>query len=742
MDELYDFQDVEPRISDLWEEKDCFATAIDSSRKPFSMYLTPPNASGPMHIGNALMIAIQDILARYYRALGKPTLWVPGIDHGGYETQVTFEKNLEKESDDKSNYSNAKLYDEIKKFVDRNSTLIKHQIRRMGASVDWTRFRFTMDETSLKSVVQTFQKMVSQNLIYRRPYMVYYCPSCSTLLSDIELKEIKEEAPEYFIKFPFENSDQYLVLATTRPEFLFAATYVLIDTDMPNQEYKNHIGKTLINPTTGSPVKIIAGKRKFNPEKTGYHLAPFSPSYLKYDYEYTLRNNLPSQNLLDWEGKLIERHPGNTPAEAREKEITFLQEHSSIDHIDQHHEISAFLCKKEHHVESLIIFTWFLKFDDEKTPLRQPTLDAIKREGLMVFPKWREKGLFEWIGKMPDWPIARQNIWGIKIPIWYEISNPAEFLVWFIDRQGNRQYGNLKNFLDHDIPFEEITSGLQRMYAMAGDARWVLEKEPGKLYLPETDSFDTWFSSGQWASLAFGDLESKDFTYFYPSQSTVLGYDLIRLSIARKLILSYYLTGKLPFKIVYLHRLIKGNDNRKMSKSLENAVPLEYYLDTYGVDATRMALISYTMEREDFMLTEDRLNFFKQFGARLWELGHLVDLANQHSIHPLQKAELRPNDKKLVMEIEALAKQVGMLIEKYSFENAEDALCHFLPSLENYAQAMQAEDNVSASLSVLKHVYKEYLILLHPFMPFMTEGLNSNLYVGSKALAATGWPTR
>jgi valyl-tRNA synthetase len=735
MEESYDYKEVEPRIADLWEKSDCFTPRIEPSKRPFSIYLTPPNASGPMHVGNALMVAIQDVLARYHRAAGEPTLWIPSIDHGGYETQVTFEKKLEASGDDKANYTSPELFSVIKKFVDENSSLIKSQIKRLGASVDWTRFRFTMDKTSLKSVAQMFGKMVSQNLIYRRPYMVHYCASCSTLLSDIELKEVKERTPEYFIKFSIEGTDQHLILTTTRPEFLFAATHVLVHPH--DEKYAGYIGKILINPTTGNPVKIVASKRKFDPKEAEPFLSPFSPSYDKYDYEYTLRNDLPSRNLLDWEGKLVERYPGDTPAEARAKEVTFLEKKGFIEHIDQEKEDSAFFCKKEHRVENLVILTWFLKFDDEKTPLRKPGLDAIKKEGLVVLPRWREKGLLEWISKMPDWPIARQNVWGIKIPVWYEISDSSKFIVWFIDRRGERLYGVLKSFLDQGISIDEISVGLERIYATAENARWTLDREPGKLYLPETDSFDTWFSSGQWSSIVFGDADSKDFAYFYPSQSIVLGYDLIRLSIARELVLSQYLTGKLPFKVVYFHRLIKGNDNRKMSKSFGNVIPLEFYLDNYGVDVTRMALISYTVEQDDFILAEERLAFFKKFASRLWELGYLVDLINEHPVGPLRIEALALQDKNLITEVESLAKRVGSYVEKYSFTYAEDALCDFLALLEGYARQIEPKNNVPVSLSVLGYVYKKYITLLHPFMPFMTEELNSNLYQGSVLLAET-----
>ncbi|MDO8482406.1 MAG: class I tRNA ligase family protein [bacterium] len=738
MEKYYNHKEVEARISQMWEQGNYFISHIDPTKKPFSIFLTPPNASGGMHIGNMLMIAIQDILARYHRAKGKSTLWIPGTDHGGYETQVTFERELEKRGKNRLEYRKKDLFTEIQHYVEGNNELIKSQIKTMGASVDWSRFRFTMDEESLAAVAETFRKMVSDNLIYRRSYMVNYCASCGTVLADIELHEQKENLPLYFIKFPVENSEEYLALATTRPEFLFAVTHVLVHPQ--DKRYAHHIGKILKNSITGNRVEVIASKRKFDPEQCEPFLSPFSPSYNNYDYGYTLRNSIPSRNLLDWDGNMLERYPGIKPALAREKEVAFLKSGEHVEKVDDAYTDSVFLCKRGHAVESMITLTWFLKLDDEKKSLKKSALAAMRKEGLVVFPRWREKGLIGWLEKMHDWPIARQNVWGIKIPIWYDVSDPSKFMVWFVDTKGEKQYGNLKNFLDKVISLEEISSGLERIYADEG-APWVLEKEEGKIYLPETDTFDTWFSSGQWATIVFGNLDSPDFSYFYPSDSIVIGHDLLRLSVARKLLLSPYLTGTLPFKKVYLHHLLKGVDGQKMSKSLGNAVSLEYYLETFGADVTRMALISYTTLQEDFIFDEERLIFFQEFSHRLWSMGQIVSLANEYSLDFSESLQFSNDDKKIRQDLDRLTAAVGVNIERYSFAYAQEKLCQFLSGLEKYAQDIQAKINIEVSLSVLKDVYAGYLTLLHPFMPFMTEELYLNLYNPTLPLAVSPWPS-
>jgi valyl-tRNA synthetase len=740
MEDYYNHKDVEKEVISIWDKNNIFIPKINYNKKPFSIFLTPPNASGGIHIGNALMIAVQDIMARRNRINGIPTLYVPGTDHGGYETQITFEKELKKEGKDKVSYTNQELFEIIKKFVENNNNIIKKEIKSLGCSVDWSKFRFTMDAESIKSVFNTFSKMISDNLIYRRPYMVNYCPLCATILADIELKESTQNNPLYFIKFFLKDSNEYISLATTMPEFLFSVSHVLIH---PNDErYAKYIGKTLINPITKNTVEIIESKRKFDPDQAANPLSPFLPSCKKYDYEYTLKNKLPAHNLLDWEGKMIERYPNIKPEEARKKESDFLKKNNLIEKIDESFIDSVFFCKNGHKIENIIMLTWFLNIDDPKISLRKNALAAIEKENLNVIPGWRKKGLIQWIEKMSDWPIARQNVWGIKIPIWYDVSDPSKFTVWFIDKNKKRHNGNLKEFLDNKISLQEIEAGLEKIYA-SESASWTFKKENNKTYLPETDTFDTWFSSGQWGTIVFENLSQKDFTYFYPSDSIVIGYDLLRLSVTRKILLSQYLNNKLPFKNVYLHRLIKGLDGQKMSKSLGNSVSLEYYLEKFGADVTRMALTSYVISQEDFSFSEDKLEYFKKFTDKLWEIGLLADLANQHKIKKFIFENLSLEDKAILAAVDKLNQSVDSLIAKFLFTYAQDKICDFLSYIEEYTQNIKNLKDpikIKQSLSVLQFAYKKYLIITHPFVPFLTEKIYQDLYRPQIPLAGTEWP--
>lgn len=731
MEDIYNFKEVEPKVRRLWEEGMYFAPGKNSAQRPYSMFFMPPNASGPMHVGNALMIAIQDVLARYHRAKGESTLWVPGTDHGGYETQVTYEREMGKQYEEINARSRKELFGVIEKFVEHNNEVITGQIKAMGASVDWSRFRFTLDEPSLLFVHEMFKKMVSDNLVYRSSYMVNYCSSCATVLTDIELKDAPVSLPRYFVKFPHKNEDGHLSIATLHPEFLFAVTHVLVHPQ--DARFAQYIGRVLSNPITGHDVHVVESKRKFDATQAE-PLSVFSPSHKSYDFEYALRHGLPARNLFDWGGAMVEGYPGARPEEARAKVLEQLSASGSIESVDTSSDVE-FLCKKGHVVQKVIRMTWFLNLDDEKISLRTGALDALQKEKPIIHPRWREKGLVDWIRKMHNWPIARQNVWGIKIPLWYEVSDPGLFTVWFLTKEGSRRHGNLQTFLDAGISFDEIAEGLERIYAAEGVA-WTLQKEEGKQYLPETDVFDTWFSSCVWGVLIFGDVASAKDSDFYPSDVIVLGHDLIRLFIARKILLGCYLTKKLPFKRVYFHQLLKSADGQKMSKSAGNVVPLDHYLETYGADVTRMALVSYTGLQEDFVFANERLEFFTAFSGRLWKMGRVCNAANTYSIGKYTPHLLSAEDTALLSELADMRRASSVAIEKYFLAQAQEKLVLFLERLEHYAEAMLLRDDAEQALAVFYHAFREYITALHPCMPFMTEELNSALYRPTEPLAA------
>ena len=721
LDQEYNFKAVEKEVQDKWASSDCFSYKNAEQKKRFSMFLTPPNASGPIHVGNALMVAIQDILARYYRTNGYSTLWVPGIDHGGYETQVTFEREREAagENFSREEWRSRDLFSAIESFVEENKSLISQQLKSLGASVDWSKLRYTMDDSSLDSVQKMFQKMVDDNLVSRQSYMMNYCSDCATVLADIELKKEKSESTLYRVSFPFSDGSNSLAVGTVNPEFLFSAKYILVHPH--DVRFCDYIGAKLINPVSGEEVEILTSERKLNLHEEVPYLEPFLPSFNRFDYEYAIRHGLEAEDLLDWDGRLKVRHEGLFPDEAREREIEALNEVGAIDSTETK-EVETSRCKKGHVVNNIIRDTWFLDVDG-KVSIRSMALKALEEEDPKIYPAWRKKGLVDWIGKMHNWPIARQNAWGIRLPVWYEVTDASKFLVWFFDEEGERRYGNLQEFLNEGLYFDEIVDGLQRVYAES-DCQWVTEREEGKRYLPETDTFDTWFSSGAWATIVYESLEGVDFEEVYPSNTLILGHDLLRLSVARKVMLSTYLSGQLPFKRVYMHPLLLGADGQKMSKSIGNVESLESYLNKYGADVTRMGLTAYSGQTEDFSFENEKLDDYAEFVEKIRQLARVYFAFTESGLIPDNNINFKRS--RILNKINRLKIAIGKDVENHYFARAQNQAVDFVGDFQRCLDYILEKDDMTVAKEFMK-AFEEYLLILHPFAPHLTEYLHQNM---------------
>jgi valyl-tRNA synthetase len=731
MNELDDVKKREEYAQELWEKSGAFMAPAHPFRRPFSMFLVPPNASGPLHIGNALMIAIQDPLARYHRMKGDPTLWIPGTDHGGYETQITFEKELEQAGGVREDFAPHELHAAIQDFVTDNNKTIDSQISSLGASVDWSRRRFTLDHDGCASAEQIFDRMLDDDLIYRRSYMVHYCTSCATVLADIELKRTEEPSERYVVRFADRDNDDDVMVYVDRPEFLFTVTHLLVH---PEDDVHAHlIGRVFVNPSTSADVVVVASERAFDLETRQEHIEAFMPSVVRYDYEYAIRHDMPTHDVIGWDGRFTERYSGMTPEEARALEVEALtKEGLIVARMERKADIAR--CKKGHIATSVIRQTWFMRLDDERISLKQRALEAITKERLTVFPQWRLKGLVEWIGKMHDWPIARQNVWGIRIPLWYEVTDPTLFTVWFRDEDGVRKYGRLDSFLAEGVTLERIRAGLERVYAEEG-CTWTRSPKEGTEYLPETDTFDTWFTSGAWGSTVFGPLENIEAMEWYPSDVMVIGHDLLRLSVARKIFMSVYLSGRLPFRMVFLHRLILAQDGLKMSKSLGNVVSLESYLARYGADVTRMALVSYTSATEDFTFDESRLERYQAIALRLERLARACVV-----IHDANVVSSTAGAKTVHQDIDRVATDVGQSLTRYRLSEAQDRAVAYLETLEEYATDMLGREDIEAAARDFFECFHGYLHVLHPFMPHLTEHYYGQLTKHGRPLALASWP--
>jgi len=749
VEKKYDHKIKEPEIQKKWEDSGVFVGKIDPNKKPFTIVLPPPNASGKMHVGNVLMIALEDILIRWKKMSGYSTLWLPGTDHAGFETQVVFERSLKEKGKSRFDFDRDSLFKEIWNFVEENKEIIQNQMKRMGPGLDWSRYTYTLDESVVKTVTSTFKKMLSEGLIYRDNYIVNYCPKCGTTFADLEIKHRDKISGLYFIKYG------PLVVATTRPETKFGDVALAVNPE--DERYKQYIGKEIEyeDPLGKFLIPVIADKYVDMTFGTG--VLKVTPAHDKNDYEIGLKHGLPVVSVIGFDGKMSEntgKYAGMEVLEAREAVVKDLQDMGMIEKIDTNYSNSVTVCYKGgHEIEPMVLPNWFIKVES----LKKPALDAVLKGDVKIYPKWRQITYTKWMEEMRDWPISRQIVWGIRIPIWYDVDENPDLQVTFIARGGGRITGRIEDLLK-DYSFEEIREGLQNLIAPK-DAKFRTDLgtdsglKSGKV-LQETDTFDTWFSSGHWPLATLRYPDSEDFKYFYPTSVMETGWEIIRFWVSRMIMFGIYLTGKPPFKDVYLHGLVRAIDGKKMSKSLGNAIDPMDYIEEYGADALRMGLISGTANGKDFAFPKDKVIAYRNFANKLWNMARFMlmmmgdfDDSVSFNYHETDKNKLSSDDIELLDNLKKLISNVNANLERYRFSDASDLIYQFMwheiaDKYIEYVKGLSGDEKIT-SLSVLRYVYVTGLKLLHPFMPFVTESIWENIpkFEGEEnLLISSKWP--
>lgn len=740
MDKVYNHTEVEEKLYKNWEENGYFQPEINPQGKPYCIILPPPNASGKMHTGNVLMIAIEDLLIRWHRMKGYAALWLPGTDHAGFETQITFEKELKKEGKSRFDFSREDFYKAIDQFVKENKHAIEEQIRRMGASVDWGRYMYTLDKRSIETVYKTFEKMYGDGLIYRKDYLVNYCPKCGTTFADLEINYVERKDPLYYIKYgPF-------TLVTVRPETKFGDTAVAVNPK--DKRYKKYVGKEIEAEDLLGSIKLKVIADSFVDPKFGTGVVKVTPAHDKNDFEAGLRHNLEIRSVINLEGKLNEKtgkYKGLPVKKAREVVVCDLQEKGLIEKIDEDYIHTVAVCYKGgHDIEPMVFPNWFVKVESLKKPALQVVLDGKVR----IYPKWREITYTQWMEQMRDWPISRQTVWGIQFPVWYNAQTQAQkLLITFLNRNNEVITNSLDNLLK-EYSFEEVEQGLQKLIALESAEPTISREKPQGQYLRETDTFDTWFSSGQWPLITLGYPDSLDFKKFYPTDVLETGWEIIRLWVSRMIMFGLYLTGRPPFKDVYLHGIVRAIDGRKMSKSLGNIINPEEYIDQYGVDALRMGLISGTANGKDFVFPKDKVIAYKHFANKIWNMGRFLLLMEEQygkeipSFQNLEKKKLTTEDKEIIKQLTTLINIVEKELERFRFADAGEAIYHFMwhTLADKYIEQVKTREDKDIALSVLLHVYTTCIKLLHPFMPFVTEEIYQHMPRHGKSLMIEKWP--
>lgn len=733
MDKAYDHQKYEEKIYRLWEESDAFKPL--GSGKPFTIIMPPPNANDPLHIGHALFVTLQDIMIRFHRMRGYATLWVPGTDHAGIETQYVFEKKLSKEGKSRFDFDRTTLYQNIWEYVKENSNTAICQIKKLGASADWSRFKFTLDSDIVKDVIATFKKMSEDGLVYRDVRLVNYSPSAGTSYSELEIDYQEKVDPLYFIKYRFaDNPDETISVATVRPETIFVDTHLAVH---PKDKKRNHlIGKKVLNPITDAQMEII-GDEFVEPE-FGTGIVKLTPAHDQNDFDAGKRHNLPVIQAIDTRGRIMEnggKYAGMKVLEARTEAVKDLKEKGLIEKIkeDYIHRVAVDY-KTGKPIEPLPLPQFFISVK----PLTEKVLEAIDKGEVNVLGAGYDKILRQWLENLRDWNISRQIVWGIRIPVWYLAKDNPSIYISFLDKNKQTKRDTLENSLkNHSL--EEIKNGLQTLQAPV-DAKYVVsQNSPGDDYIQETDTFDTWFSSSQWPVVTLQNNQEGDFEKHYPTDVMETAYDILMFWVMRMLMMGIYKTGRIPFHTVYLHGLIRDEKGQKMSKSKGNVINFLDVGAKYGMDALRMALVIRSTPGLDKNVGEQDIKAMRNFSNKIWNASRFLETKMKEQEG--EGVKIGRNDNKFKERLSMVVAEVTGQINNLQFGLAADRLYdefwHWFCD-ECIEQGKKGE----ISHQALKEGLGVFLKLLHPFMPFVTEAIwSQELKLGDDMLISSDWPS-
>lgn len=694
----YDPAATEDRIYRLWEESGFFNPDKHGS-KPFTIIMPPTNANGSLHAGHGLVMTIEDIIVRYKRMRGFKTLWLPGLDHAGFETQVVYEKQLEKEGRTRFDIEPDKLYEEIMRFTLANSANIKAQVRKMGASCDWSREKFTLDPDIIKTVYGTFKKLSDDKLLYRGKRIVSWCPKHQTAFSDLEITDEERVDEFYYLKYgPF-------VIGTSRPETKFGDKYVVMHPeDRRYYDYKHgqKIELEWINgPVTATVIKDEAVDMAF-----GTGVMTITPWHDPVDFEIAERHKLDKEQVIDEQGKLLAiagEFAGQHIKKARPLIVEKLKSKGLVEKIDPNYKHVVRTCYKCGTViEPQIRSQWFVRMK----PLAEKALEKIKSGEVRYIPDHYEKITTHWLTNIIDWNISRQIVWGIPIPA--KICTKCD-----------------EGYVDLE---DKLTA------CKCGGA---LRKD--------NDTFDTWFSSGQWPFASLGYPDGKDFKAFYPTDVMETAGEIIFFWVSRMIMLGLYVTGKVPFRTVYLHGLVLDGKGRKMSKSKGNVIDPLTLTSKFGTDAFRMGLVVGNTPGTSLALSEDKVTAYKKFANKLWNVARFVfsyaDLSAE--------GKLSADDQKISDAFSALKKELASEMDEYKYYLVAEKLYHYVwheladKIIEESKPILASADKTrkQSRSMLLKVIFTDSLKLLHPFMPFITEEIWASM-PGSKKnlLMVEQWP--
>lgn len=689
MDKLYNHKGHEAYIYKLWEKSGAFTPQITKNKSPFTIIMPPPNASDPLHIGHARFITIEDVLIRYHRMKKEPTLWLPGADHAGIETQFVFEKKLAREGKSRLDFDRDTLYKMIWDYAAANKSTMENQLRELGASCDWTRSKFTLDPDIIKIVYKTFKKLYEDGLIYRGEKIVNYCPRCGTAFSQLEIDYVEKEGNLYYLDYGT------ITIATVRPETIFADVAVAVNPK--DKRYEKLIGTKAKIPIINREVPIIADNLVDITFGTG--ALKVTPGHDALDFEIGQKHSLPVISVIDERGKMTnapEKYIGTGASIAREEVVKDLEEAKKIKKVEKLKHSLAICYRDKGLIEPTVSKQWFIKVE----PLAKRALSAINK-GEVKFTSVRfEKIAKHWLKNLKDWNISRQIVWGIRIPAF----RCDKCLGWTVT--------------DGKVPEKCTSCGHQKL-------------------TQDTDTFDTWFSSAQWPFATLQTTNPGDFEYFYPTSVMETGYDILPFWVIRMIMLGLYITDKVPFYDVLLHGLVRDKEGQKISKSKGNVIDPIEMAEKYGADALRMGLIWGALVENDISLSEDNIRGQRNFANKIWNIARFVLLEPKG-----KRIKRNEDDNWIVKEIKITEKKVGRLLDKYRLNEAAEEIYDFVWHKFADIYLEKTKKRRVGAQKTLEFVLQESLKLLHPFMPFVTEKIwqEGKERFDSPTLISASWP--
>lgn len=690
LDKAYQPQSVEAKIYQAWEKSGFFNPdkLPGHRKKSFSIAMPPPNVTGELHLGHATGITIQDIMARYHRMKGDKVLYLPGTDHAGIGTQVVVEKLIKKSGLDRHKLGREKFVKKVWAWKKKYGSRITKQIRQLGTSCDWSREHFTMDETLTKAVQQAFIKLYKDGLIYQGDRIINWCPRCSSALSDLEVKHTTANGKLWYIKYPLFGSTKYITVATTRPETMLGDTAVAVHPK--DKRYKQFIGKKILLPLVNREIPIITDAEV--DMEFGSGAVKVTPAHDHFDYELGVKHKLPIINVIGQDNKMTKKAGefyGRSVQEARHEIVERLEAEGLLAKTKIHeHNISR--CERcASPIEPLVSKQWFIKTKS----LAEKAVAVVKNGKIKIMPKREEKTYYHWMNNIKDWCISRQLWWGHPIPVWYK----------------------------------------------GGKIKVSAEKPKGAGWQQDTDTLDTWFSSGLWTFSTLGwPQKTKDLKNYHPTSVMETGWDILFFWVARMIMMSLYFMKEIPFEKVYLHGLVLDKDGKKMSKSKGTGIDPIPMTEKYGTDAIRLSLVMGTTVGQDYKLYEEKIAGYRNFINKLWNVSRFI-LGQEGK----SKEQLKPDslaDKWILTKLQKTIQEAEKHMESLEFSEAGNKIYEFL--WNDFADWYIETSKESVNLAVIKYTLESVLKLAHPFIPFVTEEIWSKIHGSAKnqMLMIQDWP--